>query len=410
LVNDTGSGGRLIITMPAYRAVRTLEKTVRAIPSGIADELILVDDASPDGTAELARELGLRVYVHAVNRGYGGNQKTCYTEALRHHASVVVMLHPDYQYEPEAVPLLVAPILAGRADVTFGSRFAGLGEPLAGGMPLYRYVGNRITTFLENLMLGSRFTETHSGMRAYTREALLSLPFLRYSDDFVFDSQLLVDAVTSGLRVVEVPIPTRYTKESSSIALGASLRYVLSSLAYCFRRSRERGRRGRRYPVAQSRRRTSHPIGRIAEGSTGRDPVIADAPDRAEPDAPQWTLLPQEAFGYVVRGSRLLVLTAGEPALPDEDVTVDVGVASSTEGRPDIEAFRRIARVIDEEGVLVVLLPQPADVPAAHRAAESLSPALAAAGFRLVEARGRGGSGRGPERRAAVIARPAATA
>jgi hypothetical protein len=157
-----------------------------------------------------------------------------------------VLLHPDYQYDPKAVPLLIAPIIGGYADMTFGSRFAGLSDPRGGGMPMYRYLGNRLTTTLENLMLGSRFTEMHSGLRAYTRECLLSLPFRRYSDDFSFDSQLLVDAVTAGQRVVEVPIPTRYTKEASSISIGLSLRYVVGSLAYCARQVAVRGRKGGR--------------------------------------------------------------------------------------------------------------------------------------------------------------------
>src|SRR6266571_8036852 len=252
---------RVVITLPAYRAEHTLEKTISDIPAGVADELILVDDASPDGTVRVARELGIRVHVHHENRGYGGNQKTCYSEALRSGADVVVMLHPDYQYDPKAVPLLIAPILAGDADMTFGSRFAGLGDPLRGGMPLYRYVGNRLTTTLENWMLGSRFTDMHSGLRAYTRECLLSLPFLNYSNDFSFDSQLLVDAVTSGLRVVEVPIPTRYTKESSSISIVRSLRYVGGSLAYCAKRVRSRGNRGRRNPVTMSGARKGRMLG-----------------------------------------------------------------------------------------------------------------------------------------------------
>ena len=240
---------KTVITMPAFRAGQTLEKTVADIPQGVADELILVDDASPDNTVELARSLGIKVYVHPRNRGYGGNQKTCYTMALDEHADVVVLLHPDDQYEPKAVPLLIAPILAGDADMTFGSRFAGLGDPRAGGMPLYRYVGNRLTTMLQNWMLGSRFTEMHSGMRAYTRDCLLSMPFLRYSDDFLFDEQFMVDAVTSGQRVVEVPIPTRYTKESSSISVIRSLKYVTRGVAYCARQSTARGRRGRNWPV-----------------------------------------------------------------------------------------------------------------------------------------------------------------
>ena len=241
--------------MPAYGAEGTLEKTVAEIPPGAADALILVDDASPDNTVELARELGITVYVHPKNRGYGGNQKTCYTRALEEGADVVVLLHPDYQYDPKAVPLLVAPILAGHADMTFGSRFAGLGDPRGGGMPMYRFLGNRVTTTLENLMLGSRFTDMHSGLRAYTRDCLLSLPFLRYTDDFSFDSQLLVDAVTTGQRVVEVPIQTRYTQESSSISVGRSLRYVGHTLAYCARQAAARGRRGRRSPLAPEGRR-----------------------------------------------------------------------------------------------------------------------------------------------------------
>ena len=240
---------RVVITLPAYRAEETLERTIADIPAGIADSLILVDDASPDGTIEVANKLGIRVFAHHENRGYGANQKTCYTEALRDGADIVVLLHPDYQYDPKAVPLLIAPILAGDADMTFGSRFAGLGDPKSGGMPLYRVLGNRFTTTIENLMLGSRFTDMHSGMRAYTRDCLRALPFLTYSDDFVFDSQLLADAVTTGQRVVEVPIPTRYTEESSSISVSRSLRYVTGSVAYVAKQSTKRGRRGHRSPV-----------------------------------------------------------------------------------------------------------------------------------------------------------------
>src|SRR5947209_2147598 len=247
--------------MPAYRAQETLEQTVADIPVGVADELILVDDASGDNTVELARSLNITVYVHDQNLGYGGNQKTCYQRALEHNADVVVMLHPDYQYDPTAVPLLIAPLLAGRADMTFGSRFAGLSDPRGGGMPMYRYVGNRTTTTLENLMLGSRFTELHSGLRAYTRRCLLELPILRYTNDFAFDSQLLVDAVTSGQRVVEVPIPTRYSDESSSISVVRSLRYIGETLAYCARRSAARGRRGRRWPVTYHGERPAPRIG-----------------------------------------------------------------------------------------------------------------------------------------------------
>jgi Glycosyl transferase family 2 len=240
---------KVVITLPAYRAERTLERTIAEIPHGVADRLILVDDASPDNTVQVARELGIEVHVHRQNLGYGGNQKTCYIEALASGADIVILLHPDYQYEPKAVPLLIAPILAGDADMTFGSRFAGLGDPIGGGMPRYRYIGNRLTTIAENLALGSRFSELHSGLRAYTRHCLLSLPILRYSNDFLFDSQLLIDAVTTGRRVVEVPIPTRYTKESSSIAINHSLTYIAGTLGYCARTAIRRGRRGRRAQV-----------------------------------------------------------------------------------------------------------------------------------------------------------------
>lgn len=252
---------RVVITMPAYHAERTLERTVRAIPSGIADELILVDDASLDGTADLATALGLTVHVHPDNRGYGGNQKSCYLLALEAGADVIVLLHPDFQYEPKAVPLLIAPILAGDADMTFGSRFAGMGDPLGGGMPLYRYVGNRLTTIAQNLCLGTRFTDMHSGMRAFTRTALESVPFLGYPDGFSFDAELLIDAVTSGLRVVEVPIPTRYFEESSSISVARSLEYVTHGTGYAARRSLARGRRGSRYLPTWRRSRPPRPRG-----------------------------------------------------------------------------------------------------------------------------------------------------
>jgi 2-polyprenyl-3-methyl-5-hydroxy-6-metoxy-1,4-benzoquinol methylase len=253
---------RVVITLPAYCAEQTLGKTVADIPRGVADDLILVDDASPDRTADVARELGIRhVYVHDVNRGYGANQKTCYTEALDEGADVVVLLHPDYQYDPKAVPRLIEPILAGEADMTFGSRFAAEGDPLAGGMPTYRYYGNRVTTALENGMLGSRFTDLHSGMRAFTRDFLLSLPFLRYSDDFDFDSQLIVDGATGGGSIVEVPIPTRYASDSSSIGVARSVRYVGMTLAHAARRSARRGRNGRRWPPAWREPRPGPPLG-----------------------------------------------------------------------------------------------------------------------------------------------------
>ena len=373
---------KVVVTMPAYKAERTLERTVAEIPPGAADKLILVDDASPDNTAEIARSLGIDVYVHPRNRGYGGNQKTCYASALRDGADIVVMLHPDYQYEPRAVPLLVAPIDVGHADMTFGSRFNGLGNPREGGMPIYRYAGNRATTLLENFMLGSRFTEMHSGMRAYTRECLLSLPFLRYSDGFVFDSQLLLDAITGGQRVVEVPIPTRYTKESSSIDVGRSLRYVAGSLAYCARQSLLRGRQGKRSPAANP--------GRFTRGPAGSRPLRVHHHTRTSRLALfAWVL--GQIGGYFVPGARLhaagpereLLSEAAarsgwsEARLGEEtDVAVLADALEPAGARPD--QLRALRTAVGEEGLLA-LAGRLDSSPAALQAA------LDEAGFRIVE-------------------------
>jgi hypothetical protein len=422
---------KVVITMPAYRAEGTLARTVADIPPDFADQLILVDDASPDNTARLARDLGIDVYVHPRNLGYGGNQKTCYTEALRNGADIVVLLHPDYQYEPKAVPLLIAPILAGDADMTFGSRFAGLGDPIGGGMPVYRYVGNRVTTVIENLMLGSRFSELHSGLRAYTRRCLLSLPFLRYSNDFAFDSEFLIDAVTSGHRVIEVPIPTRYTKESSSISVSRSLAYIVKTLAYCAARTSVRGRRGRRSPVT----------------STGRAPAIGGL---VLPRRVGTNLAKQPAFdadvarvvasrllaavgGYVVRGGRLLVVTARPDDLrglgadrhwatvfAEADTVAGVGISAPAHrmlgdgheqytpvdavalvdglelAADPVEALRRLRSTVDPEGILAIAAPSvgarrglrasaPPREPGSLFNPQSLGRALGLAGFRMVE-------------------------
>ena len=246
----TGKGSieslRTVVVMPAYNAAKTLETTLAGIPPGVVDTIILVDDGSRDGTAALAVSLDLVVISHPHNAGYGANQKTCYREALALGATVVVLLHPDYQYDPMAVPALVAPILAGVADFTFGSRFACAGNPRAGGMPLYRYWGNRITTVTENLLLATHFTEMHSGMKAYSRRFLESVPFESYSDDFLFDTEILVAAVVNGFPLQEVAIPTRYTRESSSINVGRSLEYVGRSLEVCWHASRARRQQRRR--------------------------------------------------------------------------------------------------------------------------------------------------------------------
>jgi glycosyltransferase involved in cell wall biosynthesis len=248
---EGAGGGRqhfTVVALPAYNAEGTLERTVGALPAGSADHLLLVDDASPDRTVELARGLGIDVRVHDVNRGYGANQKTCYREALDLGATVIVLLHPDYQYDPGAVPALIAPIVAGVADFTFGSRFACTGDPRSGGMPLYRYWGNRFSTVVENVLLRTHFTEMHSGMKAYSRRFLESVPFDSYSDDFVFDTEILVAAVVGGFRIQEVAIPTRYTRESSSINVRRSLEYIGRSIEVCWRASGERRAAGRRLP------------------------------------------------------------------------------------------------------------------------------------------------------------------
>jgi len=236
------NGQRVIVTMPAYKAAKTLEKTLRDIPRDAVDDIILVDDASPDETVEVARKLGIETIQHAENRGYGGNQKTCYDTALARGADVVVLLHPDYQYDPKMVTDLIAPLLAGEADFTFGSRFRrSWRDPLRGGMPLYRWIGNRVTTAIENLLLGTRFSELHSGYKAYNRYFLENIDYHAYSDAFEFDSQMLIEAVLSKqFRIVEVPIPTRYTDESSSASVGASLRYVGMTVWYAIQARRPR--------------------------------------------------------------------------------------------------------------------------------------------------------------------------
>lgn len=222
---------KIIVTMPAYMAARTLEKTFRDIPKGFADEVILVDDASSDNTVAIARWLRLTTIVHKRNRGYGGNQKTCYDAALRAGGDIIVLLHPDYQYDPKTLPALVSPILAGGADFTFGSRFAAGGNPLVGGMPLYRYIGNCLTTAIENLLLGTHFAELHSGLKAYSRNFLESIPYHNYSDNFVFDSQMIIEAVICGFCIEEVPISTRYDEDSSSVSITNSLRYIVETLS-----------------------------------------------------------------------------------------------------------------------------------------------------------------------------------
>jgi glycosyltransferase involved in cell wall biosynthesis len=232
-------GARVIVVMPAYNAARTLEATYRGLPRDLVDEVILVDDVSRDATVEVAERLGLRVVVHLQNRGYGGNQKTCYLEALRRGADVVVMVHPDNQYDATLVPELVAPILAGRADLVLGSRLLS-GTALSGGMPVWKYAANRFLTGVENRALGLRLSECHTGFRAYSRRLLETVPFLLNSDDFVFDQELLAQAVGFGFRVGEIAVPTRYFPEASSVNFRRSVVYGFGVLGVVGRYSLHR--------------------------------------------------------------------------------------------------------------------------------------------------------------------------
>ena len=228
-------GQRIVVVMPAYRAARTLRTTYDAIPHDIVDEVILTDDASDDATAALSRELGIHTLVHDVNQGYGANQKTCYGEALARGADVVVMLHPDYQYEPRLVTAMASMVTSGVYDLVLGSRILG-GRARAGGMPAWKYVSNRLLTLGQNAALGSKLSEFHTGFRAYSRKALASIPLLANSDDFVFDNQVLAQAVAKGLRIGEISCPASYHDDASSIGLARSFTYgvgvVRTSLAF----------------------------------------------------------------------------------------------------------------------------------------------------------------------------------
>jgi glycosyltransferase involved in cell wall biosynthesis len=217
-------GKKIVVVLPAYNAAKTLEWTYREIPFAVVDDVILVDDASRDTTAALARELGLRTIRHPQNKGYGGNQKTCYRAALDLDADIVVMLHPDYQYPPKLITAMAAMIACGEFDSVLASRILGVGA-IKGGMPLYKYCANRFLTLIENLLLGHKLSEYHSGYRAFSREVLENLPLQHNSDDFVFDNQMLAQIIWSGFRVGEVSCPTRYLPESSSINFRRSVVY-----------------------------------------------------------------------------------------------------------------------------------------------------------------------------------------
>jgi glycosyltransferase involved in cell wall biosynthesis len=216
-------GKRIAVVMPAYNAEKTLEKTVRALP-GVVDIKILVDDCSNDNTARLSEELGVQTFIHDSNYGYGRNQQTCYREALKAGADIVVMVHPDYQYTPSLVPAMAGMVSSGIYDVVLGSRVLG-GGALKGGMPFYKYVANRLLTAFQNLFLGAKLSEYHTGFRAFSKEVLQTLPLLENSDDFVFDNQMLAQCVMFGFRIGEISCPTSYFEEASSIGFRRSVKY-----------------------------------------------------------------------------------------------------------------------------------------------------------------------------------------
>lgn len=228
--NDGKSSPKVVVVMPAYNAASTLEKTIADIPRGSVDEIILVDDCSTDNTVELARGLGLTVIPHEQNRGYGGNQKTCYTHALERGADFVVMVHPDYQYDSRVIDVAVKIMQLGILDFVMGCRIRTRKETLDGGMPVYKYLANRFLTTVENVALGQNLGDFHSGFRAYRREVLETIPWQDNSEDFVFDSQFLAQAVHFGFRIGDIPVPVRYFDEASSINFGRSTKYGLCTL------------------------------------------------------------------------------------------------------------------------------------------------------------------------------------
>ncbi len=223
-------GKKVLVVMPAYNAAQTLERTYQDIPFDVVDEVLLVDDASHDETVQVARRLGIRCFLHDRNLGYGGNQKTCYTEAIKMGADIVVMLHPDYQYSPKIIPALAGLVASGEYEVAIGSRILG-GKACQGGMPPYKYLFNRVLTLFQNLLLGAKLSEYHTGFRAFSRKVLETLPLGENSDDFVFDNQMLAQAIYFGFAIGEVSCPTRYFPEASSINFPRSVKYGLGVVA-----------------------------------------------------------------------------------------------------------------------------------------------------------------------------------
>lgn len=225
----------IVIVMPAFNAERTIRDTFNEIPKYLRENIILVDDNSTDNTVSVATKLGIKVFKHPNNLGYGGNQKTCYWEALKLKPDVVVMLHPDYQYDATRIEELISPILKGRFDFMFGSRISNKKSAIEGGMPLVKYYVNRIVCFIQNILLGVNFTEHFSGLRAFSGKLLKTIPFQRFSNDFVFDQEMTVSAISYGFRVGEIAIPTRYHQEASSIKYLKGIKFILEGFFTVFR-------------------------------------------------------------------------------------------------------------------------------------------------------------------------------
>ena len=228
------NGKKIIVVLPAYNAERTLRQTYQEIPHEIVDEVILVDDGSQDNTVHVGRELHIATYIHERNRGYGANQKTCYSIALEREADIVLMLHPDYQYTPKLITAMASIISCGLYDVVLGSRILGVGA-LKGGMPIYKYLANRILTFLQNVIMNYKLSEYHTGYRAFSRKVLTQIPLLENSDDFVFDNEMLAQIIYFGYDIAEVTCPTKYFKEASSISFKRSIIYGWGVLWTCAR-------------------------------------------------------------------------------------------------------------------------------------------------------------------------------
>lgn len=223
------SSKRIMVVMPAFRAAKTVEDTFNGLPHEIVDKVLLVDDASSDKTAEIAKNLGIDVLIHETNRGYGANQKTCYQAALKDGADIIVMVHPDYQYDPRLVTAMAAMIESELYDIVIGSRITG-GGALKGGMPIWKYIGNRGLTAFQNMLLGAKLSEFHTGYRAYSLKVLQKLNWQNNSDDFVFDNQFLAQGIIAGFRVGEISVPTKYFEEASSINFKQSVQYGLGVL------------------------------------------------------------------------------------------------------------------------------------------------------------------------------------